>query len=65
MIAARDGRLEAEWWQTAQILAQQHNLNRGKGQPAVKAEQFNPFAKARPKKARPATEEDLRMLFGE
>jgi len=50
---------------TAQLLAQQHNLNRGKGQPAVGAEKFNPFAKAQPKKARPATEADLRMLFGE
>jgi hypothetical protein len=65
LIAARDGRLEAAWWQTAQLLAQQHNLNRGKGQPAVGAEKFNPFAKAAPKKARPATEADLRMLFGD
>lgn len=31
----------------------------------MKADQFNPFAVTRPKKARPATDDDLRMLFGE
>ena len=64
-MAARDGRLESEWWQTAQILAQQANLNRGKGQPAVSAEKFNPFTRAEPVKPRQATDEDLRILFGE
>jgi hypothetical protein len=65
LILARDGRLESDWWRTAQLLAQQANLNRGKGQPAVSAEAFNPFAREVPKKARPATEEDLRILFGD
>ena len=52
---ARDGRLESEWWQTAQILAQQANLNRGKGQPAIGAEKFNPFTQAKPPKPRRST----------
>ena len=65
MILARDGRLESDWWRTAQLLCQQANLNRGKGQPAMSPEKFNPFAKEQPRKARPATEEDLRILFGE
>ena len=64
MIAARDGRLESDWWHTAQLLAQFYNAHRAKGSQSMSPEKFNPFAKATPTKRRPPTDEDMRMLFG-
>ena len=64
LIAARDGRLESDWWHTAQLLAQFYNANRTKGAPALPPAKFNPFAREVPVRKRAATEEDLRMLFG-
>jgi hypothetical protein len=63
-MAARDGRLESEWWHTAQLLAQFHNAHREKGKSPVDAARFNPFAKPVEVPKRPATQEDLDMLFG-
>lgn len=44
------GKGEFEWAQTASLLAMQVNLNRKKGAPVAKQEQFNPFAKRKTEK---------------
>jgi hypothetical protein len=63
-MAARDARLESDWWHTAQHLAQFYNANRGQGKQAIEAAKFNPFAKSKPTSKREATQADLDELFG-
>tara|TARA_R110000868_G_scaffold252382_2_gene509030 strand:+ start:351 stop:551 length:201 start_codon:yes stop_codon:yes gene_type:complete len=62
-MAARDARLESDWWHTAQMLSQFYNANRGQGKPPIDAAKFNPFTKAKPV-SRQATQADLDELFG-
>lgn len=68
MIVARDARLEADWWHTANLLSQNYNMNRGKGKPSQTAEKFHPCAKKRKrpdaKEASPVEMEMLRQLLG-
>ena len=64
MTAARDARLESDWWHTAQQMAQFANANRGQGKPAIDASKLNPFTTAKPTPKREATPEDLEALFG-
>lgn len=63
-MAARDARLESDWWHTAQMLSQFYNANRGQGKPPIDAAKFNPFTKAKPIPKREATQADLEELFG-
>jgi len=63
-VTAARARLESDWWHTASVLCQAANLNRGKGEPAKDVYAFHPFAVKPKPKARPATDDDLRMLFG-
>lgn len=63
-MAARDARLESDWWHTAQTLSQFYNANRGQGKPPIGPEKFNPFTKATPVPKRQATQADLDELFG-
>lgn len=63
-MAARDARLESDWWHTAQQMAQFFNAHRGQGKPPMEAAKFNPFTKARPTPKREATQADLDELFG-
>jgi hypothetical protein len=63
-MAARDGRLESDWWHTAHLLAQFHNAHREKAKSPIEPVKFNPFAKVPPPPKRAATQEDLDMLFG-
>ena len=63
-MAATRARMEADWWHTASVLCQVANLHRGKGEPEKDVYAFHPFAVKPKPKPRPATEEDLRMLFG-
>jgi hypothetical protein len=65
LIAARSARLEHEWWRTAAQMAQFYSAHKDKNSPKLGAESFNPFAKPKPVEKRPATDEDLRILFGE
>jgi hypothetical protein len=51
-----------DWWHTANLIAQQANINRSKHKPAVKPQQFNPFAKKA--KQREATPEEVEKLLG-
>jgi hypothetical protein len=44
LLAMSNGRLEAEWGQTAQILAMLANTNRDPKKPPIPVERFNPFA---------------------
>jgi hypothetical protein len=60
---ARNSRLEMDWWHTANILAQQANLNRGKNSPSITADKLNPFATK--KAARQATPEEIKKLLGD
>lgn len=64
MIVARDSALDQDWWHTAAMMSQFYNAHRGKNDPQKGPEKFHPFAKPTPVKARQATEEDLRILFG-
>lgn len=59
---ARDAKLEADWWHTANLLAQTYNLNRPSSKPAADPHKFHPFAKK--PKARQATPEEIARLFG-
>jgi hypothetical protein len=45
-------------------MSQFYNAHRGKGDSSRGPEAFHPFVTAKPPKGRPATEEDLRILFG-
>ena len=63
-MAARDARLESDWWHTAHQMALFANANRGQGKPPIDATKFNPFTKAKPTPARQATQADLEELFG-
>lgn len=63
-MAARDARLESDWWHTAQTLSQFYNANRGQGKPPIDAAKFNPFTKSKPVQKRQATQADLDELFG-
>ena len=40
-----EGRLKAEWDQTAQIIAILANIHRAKGSAAIRAENLNPYRK--------------------
>lgn len=51
-----------DWWHTANLLAQQANINKAKHAPAVKPDKLNPFATK--KAARKATPEELAQLLG-
>lgn len=62
LFAARDSRLEHEWWHTANILAQQANINKDKSSPRADPRKLNPYAKK--PKPRQATPQDLERLFG-
>jgi hypothetical protein len=62
-MAARDARLESDWWHTAHQMALFANANRGQGNPAINASTLNPFTKTKPVK-RMATQRDLDELFG-
>jgi hypothetical protein len=64
LTAARDARLESDWWHTAQQMAQFANANRGQGKPAIDASKLNPFTTAKPPPKRMATQADLDELFG-
>lgn len=59
---ARNARLEAEWWHTANLLAQTYNLNRPQHKPAVDPYKFHPFAEK--PKPRQATPDEIARLFG-
>jgi hypothetical protein len=63
-MAARDARLESDWWHTAQQMAQFFNAHRGQGKPPMEAGKFNPFATTRPTPKREPTQADLEALFG-
>ena len=63
-MAARDARLESDWWHTAQQMAQFANANRGQGKAAIDASKLNPFTKSNPTPKREATQADLEALFG-
>ena len=43
MIWMAEGRLRSNWDHTAQILALIANVNRGRGQAAIRAETLNPY----------------------
>ena len=62
-MAARDARLESDWWHTAHQMALFANANRGQGKPAIDACKLNPFTKSKPVE-RMATQRDLDELFG-
>lgn len=63
LAAARDARLEHDWWHTANLLCQQANINRDKNSPRQDVYRFHPFAKKPP--PRQATPEEIRRLFGD
>lgn len=54
----------ADWWHTANLLAQFYNANKSKEQPKHDAYKFHPYAKKPKTAARRATPEDLERLFG-
>lgn len=63
LVVSRDARLEADWWHTANLLAQVYNLNRGKGKPPAEASKFHPTVVRKPKeKKQQSVEEFLRIL---
>lgn len=64
MIAARDYRLESDWWHTAEQLSQFYNVHKAQGKPLLGSHTFNPFTKAKPIPKREATQADLDELFG-
>ena len=51
-----------DWWHTANLLAQQANLNKAKHAPKTDPAKLNPFA-TQPK-ARQATPEEITQLLG-
>jgi len=51
-----------DWWHTANLLAQQANINRPKHAPSTDPGKLNPFAKK--KAARQATPEEIKKLLG-
>lgn len=51
-----------DWWHTANILAQQANINRAKHQPQTDPKKLNPFA--RKESARQATPDEIKQLLG-
>lgn len=51
-----------DWWHTANLLAQNANINKAKHAPTTKPEKLNPFAKkVRPREATP---EEIQRLLG-
>lgn len=51
-----------DWWHTANLLAQNANINKPKHAPTVDPGKLNPFAKkSRPRQATP---EEIAKLFG-
>ena len=46
-------------------MAQFYNANRGKGQPGADAYKFHPYAKKPKPKAKVATPDDIKRLFGD
>jgi len=64
LIAARSAKLEQDWWRTASQMSQFYMANRDKTSPKLGPEKFHPFAKTVPVEKRPATAEDMRILFG-
>ena len=51
-----------DWWHTANLLAQNANINRPKHAPATDPGKLNPFAKRA--KARQATPDEINKLLG-
>ena len=51
-----------DWWHTANLLAQQANLNKAKHAPSTDPARLNPFAKKA--KPRQATPEEITKLLG-
>lgn len=51
-----------DWWHTANLLAQQKNINRAKHEPATDPGKLNPFAKKA--KQRQASPDEIAKLLG-
>jgi hypothetical protein len=51
-----------DWWHTANLLAQQANLNKAKHAPTTDPARLNPFAKKA--KPRQATPDEIKKLLG-
>jgi hypothetical protein len=51
-----------DWWHTANLLAQQANINRPKHSPATDPGKLNPFATK--SKGRQATPDEINKLLG-
>jgi len=51
-----------DWWHTANLLAQNANINKAKHSPTVDPAKLNPFAKRA--KPRQATPEEIAKLLG-
>jgi hypothetical protein len=52
-----------DWWHTANLLAQQANINKPKHAPTTDPTKLNPFAK-KAAKGKPATPEEIQKLLG-